>query len=1222
MIDERYKLIAENVHSTVVTAYKPQPRQSTAYQSEAELEAAFISQLQSQGYEYLQLTTEQQLIANLRQQLERLNDYLFSDSEWNRFFHLCIANAKDGIVEKTRLIQEDHVQNLVRDNGEVKNIMLINKDNVHANSLQVINQYVPEGGVHDNRYDVTILVNGLPLVHVELKRRGVSLKEAFNQINRYNRDSFWAGAGLFEFAQLFVISNGTETKYYSNTTRDAHVNEVKKNAKAGKQQTSHSFEFTSYWADRSNKTIRDLVDFTATFFAKHAVLNILTKYCIFTSEKLLLVMRPYQIAATESIISRIEIASNYKDWGTLKGGGYVWHTTGSGKTLTSFKSARMASQLPMIDKVLFVVDRKDLDYQTMKEYDRFEKGAANSNRSTTVLTRQLGDPNARIIITTIQKLSTFIKKNKEHEVYDKHVVMIFDECHRSQFGEMHVAITKKFKKYHIFGFTGTPIFPANSGSTKNPLLVTTEQAFGDQLHIYTIVDAIRDENVLPFRIDYVTTMKNEKDIMDEQVYNIDRERAFASPERIANVVTYILEHFNQKTKRNGKAYVFNKTQNISKLASAKNGKVEEIKDKVRLSGFNSIFCVASIPVAKLYYLEFMRQMEQLVPEKRLRIATIYSYGANEAEDDFSGIIDDENSDDTSMLDQSSRDFLEQAISDYNTTFGTNYDTSSEKFQNYYKDVSLRMKNREIDLLIVVNMFLTGFDATTLNTLWVDKNLRQHGLLQAYSRTNRILNSIKSFGNVVCFRNLEKETNDALALFGDKESGGTVIIHTFEDYNNGYEDEGEKWVKGYHELMVELLERFPLGQDINGESEEKDFIRLFGAILRATNLLSTFDQFADAEHLSERDLQDYTSIYNKLYEKYRGQNENESTVVNDDIEFEMELVRQIEVNIDYILFLISQLHDDNTQDTELIIKIRKSIESSPDLRNKKDLIENFIDQLTPNDEVTEAWQRYAEEQRKQELDRIIEEEKLRPQPTYDFVRTCFEDGEVKESGTEITKILPPMSLFSKDGERGAKKDSVLKKLKAFFDKFFSISSGHFDDEDEVEHLNIKHEPKKYVIPEDNGYFMVAEPSTMEASYSVGHNNEVPSKDNWRYLPIDREFFDQIISGIKQVEYREIKDTTYKWYLETDENGSLIVNRNIVPEGQVILKDPFIYNNGIYPFVPKRYKYLYLAVGYNKVRPTAIVEVKSISFKPAAVRGNRAKWIVEYHLGKVVEVNIPE
>lgn len=1078
MTEDKYKLVIENVNSTVVTVYKPQPKQSTAYQSEAELEAAFIKQLEAQGYEYLQITNQEGLIKNLRTQLEKLNNYQFTDGEWNRLFQQVIANGKSHIVEKTRLIQEDHVQNLLRDNGEVKNIILVDKDNIHNNTLQVINQYKDkdplssplkgEAAGHPHRYDVTVLVNGLPLVHIELKRRGVSLKEAFNQIDRYQRESFWTGCALYEFVQIFVISNGTETKYYSNTTREAHCNDARNNKKAGKQQTSHSFEFTSYWADRQNKTIRDLVDFTATFFAKHTVLNVLTKYCIFTSEKLLLVMRPYQIAATESILNRIEIANNYKEYGTVKGGGFVWHTTGSGKTLTSFKSARQASQLPYIDKVLFVVDRKDLDYQTMKEYDRFEKGATNSNRSTSILTRQLGDPNARIIITTIQKLSTFIKKNKEHEVYGKHVVMIFDECHRSQFGEMHVAITKTFKKYHIFGFTGTPIFPANAGSSKNPNLITTEQAFGDRLHIYTIVDAIRDDNVLPFRIDYVTTMKNEKEIQDEKVWNIDRERAFASPERIENVVRYILEHFDQKTKRNAKAYQFNKLQNIEELAKDKHNKVEEIKRKIRMSGFNSILAVASIPVAMQYYEEFKRQFATLVPEKRLRIATIYSYGVNEGEEDYSGLIDDENNEDTLNLDQPSRDFLEHAIADYNAQFGTNYDTSAEKFQNYYKDVSLRMKNREIDLLIVVNMFLTGFDATTLNTLWVDKNLRQHGLIQAYSRTNRILNSIKTFGNIVCFRNLETATNEAIALFGDKNSGGTIVIHTFEDYYYGYEDEGKKWVKGYKEMMDELLDKFPLGDDIVGEGVEKAFIRLFGAILRATNLLTTFDQFDKVDHLDDRTMQDYKSIYLTLHDKYRKKDKAEAVNVNDDIEFEMELVRQVEVNIDYILYLIGELHGKNTRDAELIIKIRKSIESSPDLRNKKELIEDFINQLTPNDEVTSSWQHFAEKRRQEELDKIIADEKLKPAATYDFIQSCFEEGEIKESGTDITTILPPMPLFSKGGERGAKKERVLDLLKAFFDKYFPITSAFFKNEEP----QIGAKPKPYQM-DDLDVRMVAD-----------------------------------------------------------------------------------------------------------------------------------------------------
>lgn len=1037
MIDERYKMVMEGVRSTVVSAYKPQERQSSAYQSEADLERAFIAQLQTQAYDYLSIKTENELINNLRSQLEKLNNYKFSDGEWKTFFHTSIANAKDGIPEKSRIIQEDHVQILHRDNGEIKNIKLIDKESIHNNSLQVINQYTPEGGAHENRYDVTILVNGLPLVHVELKRRGVSIKEAFNQINRYNRDSFWSGCGLFEYVQLFVISNGTITKYYSNTTREAHIREAKKAASKGKQNTSNSFEFTSYWADRDNHVIRDLVDFTATFFAKHTILNILTKYCILTSEKLLLVMRPYQIAATESIINRIEVSNNYKDYGKVQAGGYIWHTTGSGKTLTSFKSARLASNLPYIDKVMFVVDRKDLDYQTMKEYDRFEKGAANSNKSTAILKRQLSDDKSKIIITTIQKLASFIKSNQEHPIYNKHVVMIFDECHRSQFGRMHTDIIKKFKKYHIFGFTGTPIFAINSNTGGNPYLKTTEQAFGDRLHIYTIVDAINDGNVLPFRVDYLSTMKEEKAQFDEKVKSIDREKALAAPKRISDIVSYILEHFNQKTKRNGKTYEFNKVINIG---DASTGRIEEVKEKRRLSGFNSIFAVANIDVAKLYYLEFKKQMAELTPERRLKVATIYSYSANEGEDEYSDFLGEENNEDTEMLDKSSRDFLESAIGDYNNMFGTSYSTDSEKFQNYYKDVSLRMKNREIDILIVVNMFLTGFDATTLNTLWVDKNLRSHGLLQAFSRTNRILNSIKTFGNIVCFRDLEEATNESIALFGDKNAGGIVIVRTFNDYYNGYTDDKGKYHKGYVELMNKLLEAYPLNCPITGENSEKDFIKLYGSILRYTNLLTTFDQFNEHPHLSERDVQDYHSIYIDLYDKYRNLTEGEVADVTDDIEFEIELVKQVEVNIDFILLLIEKLHDKNVNDKEIRLDIKRAIDSSPNLRNKKELIEKFIDQLTPTKNVKDNWTSYVREQQKTQLDQIIADENLKPEETYKFMGACYSEGAVPEYGTAITKILPPMPLFSKDGARAAKKETVLQKLKAFFDRFFDVAGG--------------------------------------------------------------------------------------------------------------------------------------------------------------------------------------
>lgn len=714
-----FNIVAQSTESTVVTEYEAVKSRSSQYQSEAALEKEFIHMLTEQGYTYLTIHHEKDLIANLRIQLEKLNNYQFSDNEWEKFFKSHIANNNEGIVEKTRKIQEDYIQVLKRDDGTTKNISLIDKKNVHNNSLQVINQYVigiSDGAKHDNRYDVTILVNGFPLVHVELKRRGVAIREAFNQINRYQRDSFWAGSGLFEYIQIFVISNGTNTKYYSNSTRFNAIKDSK-NSTSKKGKTSNSFEFTSFWADANNRIIPDLIDFTRTFFAKHTILNIITKYCIFTSENMLLVMRPYQITATERILNRIEIANNYKKYGNVAGGGYIWHTTGSGKTLTSFKTARLASQLPYIDKVLFVVDRKDLDYQTMKEYDRFEKGAANSNTSTAILKKQLEDSDAHIIITTIQKLATFIKKNKNHDVYDKHVVIIFDECHRSQFGDMHAAIVKSFKKYHLFGFTGTPIFPANTGRVTKPQFFTTEQTFGDQLHTYTIVDAINDKNVLPFRVDYIKTMDMSDDIDDEQVWDIAREKAMMAPERIKLVTEYILDNFDRKTYRGDKTYIYNALTNIKEVASGKAGTVEEIKQKQRISGFNSIFAVASVPMAKLYYQEFKKQMAA-DPTKKLRVATIFSYGANETEyeEATSGILEEENSEDTSALDQSSRDFLDSAIDDYNKMFHTSYSTDGDKFQNYYKDVSLRMKNKELDLLIVVNMFLTGFDATTLNTL--------------------------------------------------------------------------------------------------------------------------------------------------------------------------------------------------------------------------------------------------------------------------------------------------------------------------------------------------------------------------------------------------------------------------------------------------------------------------------------------------------------------------
>ena len=1032
-----FNIVAETNENTVVTEYTPVTKRSDAYQSEAALEAEFIRLLTEQGYEYLPIHSEEDLVLNLRRQLEKLNNYVFSDSEWKQFFSDCVANKNEGIAEKTRKIQEDYVQVLHRDNGTTKNISLIDKKNVHNNSVQVINQYVigQDAGVkHDNRYDVTVFVNGLPLVHIELKRRGVAIREAFNQINRYQRDSFWAGSGLYEYVQIFVISNGTNTKYYSNSTRYNAIKDAS-SGKVKKEKTSNSFEFTSFWADANNRVIPDLIDFTKTFFAKHTILNILTKYCVFTSESMLMVMRPYQITATERILNRIEIANNYKKYGSIAGGGYIWHTTGSGKTLTSFKTARLASNLPYIDKVLFVVDRKDLDYQTMKEYDRFEKGAANSNTSTAVLKRQLEDDNCRIIITTIQKLSTFVNKNKGHEVYQKHIVIIFDECHRSQFGDMHTAIVKNFKKYHIFGFTGTPIFAANTGAVRNPKMFTTEQTFGDQLHTYTIVDAINDKNVLPFRVDYSKTMDVEPDIDDKDVWDIDREKAFMAPERIELVTKYILEHFDQKTYRGDKSYAFNVLTNISEVASAKNGAVEEIKQKQRVSGFNSIFAVASVPMAKLYYAEFKRQMEA-DPTKKLRIATIYSYGANEEETD--GILDEENPEDTSALDQSSRDFLEAAIRDYNEMFHTNYSTDGDKFQNYYKDVSLRMKNKELDMLIVINMFLTGFDATTLNTLWVDKNLKMHGLIQAFSRTNRILNSIKTFGNIVCFRNLQRRVDDAISLFGDKNASGIVLLKSFKNYYYGYTDAKDVLHPGYADMIEELTTKFPLSEpQIIGEQNQKNFIALFGAILRMRNLLLSFDEFAGKEILSERDLQDYLGRYQDLRDEWKRRREDKQKEdITDDIVFEIELIKQIEINIDYILLLVKKYHDSHCEDKEVLIDIRKAMDASPELRSKKALIETFIAGINDVDDVLTEWRSFVVEQKEKELASIVAEENLKPEETRKFVENAFRDGEIKTTGTDIDKLMPPVSRFG-GGNRAEKKQTIIDKLLAFFEKYFGI-----------------------------------------------------------------------------------------------------------------------------------------------------------------------------------------
>ncbi|WP_096023145.1 type I restriction endonuclease subunit R [Campylobacter lanienae] len=1002
----QYNIVMEMTNATVVAEYEPLKKKSDSYQSEAALENEFIKMLSEQGYEYIKINDSKALINNLRAQLEILNDYKFSDNEWDRFYKNSIANNNDGIVQKTKKIQEDHIQVLKKDDGTSRNIYLIDKKNIHNNILQVINQYVEKDGNYENRYDVSILVNGLPLIHIELKRRGVALKEAFNQINRYQRDSFWAGSGLYEYIQIFVISNGTNTKYYSNTTRESHVKEKTQTQNRSKK-TSNSFEFTSYWADASNKVIPDLVDFTKTFFSKHTILNILTKYCVFTAEELLLVMRPYQIAATERILNKIQISTNYKKMGTIEAGGYIWHTTGSGKTLTSFKTAQLASKLDYIDKVLFVVDRKDLDYQTMREYDRFEKGAANGNRNTKILQKQIEDDNAKIIVTTIQKLSEFVKRNPKHPAFQKHLVLIFDECHRSQFGGMHISIAKSFKNYHLFGFTGTPIFAKNAINKSNLNLCTTEQAFGDKLHTYTIVDAINDGNVLPFRIDYVNTIKKKDGIKDKEVARIDEAGALADDKRVKKIVEYIIEHFDQKTKRS--SYYDLKGQ--------------------RINGFNSMFAVASIEMAKKYYLEFKKQLEE--KQKDLTIATIFSFSANE-EDRADGIIDDEGFE-TELLDKSSREFLDFAISEYNKKFKTNFSSEGNGFQDYYKDLSDKVKKREVDLLIVVNMFLTGFDATTLNTLWVDKNLKQHGLIQAFSRTNRILNSVKSYGNIVCFRDLQQETNDAIALFGDKNASGIVLLRSFEDYYYGYDDD-KKHIMGYEEKISQLIQKYPPGEKPFGESAKRDFIISIGSILRLRNILSSFDKFKGMEILSEGDLKKYLSEYEDLNDEFKSKSED-SESIKDDLVFEMELVRQLEVNIDYILMLVTKYHKSNCKDQEIRNLIDISIGASS-LRSKKDLIDGFINKINADTDVMTDWAKFVKEQKESDLKDLIKDENLKESETRKFIDSSFRDGQVKTIGTDIEKILPPMGRFN-GGNRNERKQAIIEKLLKFFDKYFGL-----------------------------------------------------------------------------------------------------------------------------------------------------------------------------------------
>ena len=1035
---ENIDIIKMSEESTVVAKYIPVERTRTKYQTEEELEEGFIKQLTEQGYEYINIKNENDLIKNLRKQLEKLNDYTFTENEWDNFFHNTIANGNEKIEHKTFKIQEERIFILKQDNGETKNIYLIDADNIYNNNLQVINQYKEESSEKKARYDVTILINGLPMVHIELKRRGVNIREAFNQINRYGEENFWAGSGLYQYVQLFVISNGTNTKYYSNTTRYRHIKNSERQVK-----TSNTFEFTSFWADARNKIIPDLVDFTKTFFSKFTLLNILTKYCVFTSDKALLVMRPYQIAAAEKIINKIILSENHKIRSKKESGGYIWHTTGSGKTLTSFKTATLARSLHFVDKVLFVVDRKDLDYQTMKEYDKFQKGAANSNTSTKILKEQLEKDDVKIIITTIQKLSRFIQKNENHEVYKKHIVMIFDECHRSQFGEMNEKIKKAFKNYNIFGFTGTPIFKKEKDDEKYPNLKTTENAFGEKLHTYTIVDAIRDKNVLPFRIDYINTVKEAKDFEDKKVKGINTDDVLLNDERIRLIVKYIIEHFDQKTYRNSNnaAYSHDIIINVEDMAKSKHNTVAEIKKKDTVKGFNSIFAVSSIKAAKKYYKEFQKQISET--SSNLKVATIFSFVQNDNNDNYDDTIQEENFE-PKNLDEDSREFLESAIKDYNQIFKTNYDTSDEKFENYYKDVSLQMKNNRIDILIVVNMFLTGFDAPTLNTLWVDKRLQMHSLIQAFSRTNRILNSVKTFGNIVSFMNLEENTNKALSVFGDKDANSIALLKTYKDYFNGYDENGEH-VLGYTEIVDLLKTKFPINEAIVTEEDKKLFIKLFGDLLKIRNTLSAFDSFREDREkiLSDIDFQDYSGKYSDLYteitqSKEKDKNNPEIENIQDDVVFEIELIKQVEVNIDYILLIVARYKNENKDKDTIIEHVRKLINAGIELRSKRELIENFINQMNASDtDVQEEFYKYVREEKEKDLIKIIKDENLKEKETNDFITSCFEYGEIRTSGTDIDKILPPISRFSKQGNKIEKKQIVVEKLQSFFEKYSGL-----------------------------------------------------------------------------------------------------------------------------------------------------------------------------------------
>ena len=1025
----QYKTIAESNNFIVLDQYNKLVEEPNAgYQTEGSLEREFIRDLRAQGYEYLQeINSHDALVKNLRVQLQRLNNVVFSDAEWRRFLEEYLDKPSDSLIEKTRKIHDDYIYDFVFDNGRIQNIYLLDKRNVANNAVQVINQF-EQTGSYDNRYDVTILVNGLPLVHIELKKRGVAIREAFNQIHRYSKESFNKENSLFKYIQIFVISNGTDTRYFANTTK----------------RDKNSYDFTMNWATAKNTLIKDLKDFTATFLQKHTLLNVLVNYCVFDVSDTLLIMRPYQIAATERILWKIKSSYLAKNWSNKESGGYIWHTTGSGKTLTSFKAARLATELDFIEKVFFVVDRKDLDYQTMKEYQRFSPNSVNGSESTAGLKRNIDKDDNKIIVTTIQKLNNLMKSEDKLPIYDKQVVFIFDECHRSQFGEAQKNLTRKFKKYYQFGFTGTPIFPSNALGAE-----TTASVFGVELHSYIITDAIRDEKVLKFKVDYndvrpqFKSIETEKNL--EELTKLEKKQAFLQPKRIEQIAQYVLDNFKQKTHR------FNAGNH----------------------GFNAMFAVSSVDAAKAYY-QIFKQLQSAV-KNPLKIATIFSFAANEEQDAIGDIADE--SFEVEAMNSSAKEFLKSAIDDYNNYFATNYDVDGKSFQNYYRDLAKRVKNKEVDLLIVVGMFLTGFDAPTLNTLFVDKNLRYHGLIQAYSRTNRIYNSTKSFGNIVTFRDLEQDTIDAITLFGNSNTRNFVLEKSYQQYMEGFTDAGVA-CRGYIDIVTELKEKFPDPSEIQTEKDKKDFVKLFGEYLRVENILQNYDEFTALQAFqsldttdekaveafkekyyltdeafaemqpidmpSERSIQNYRSTYNDIRDWLRRQKDGEekakSTIDWDDVVFEVDLLKSQEINLDYILELIFEHNKKTKNKAELINEIRSIIRASLGNRAKESLIVDFINQtdldnIADKAGIIESFFQFAQKEQQQEADELMSSEGLNIDAAKRYMSVSLKRGYASEQGTDLNDALPKMSPLNP--QYLTTKQRIFQKIAAFVEKFKGI-----------------------------------------------------------------------------------------------------------------------------------------------------------------------------------------